>query len=63
MTEARDTVIVAQPQIAKKPSQASYLNDEWLLHLVFAESFTLMYVKKVCKFYRNEILGDQAYLS
>ena len=63
MTEARDTVIVAQPQIAKKPSQASYLNNEWLLHLVFVESFTLMYVKKLCKFSWNEIWGDQASLS
>ena len=63
MTEARsDTAIVAQPQITKKLSQASYLNDEWLLLLGFAKSFALMYIRKLCKFFRNKIWWDQASL-
>ena len=64
MTEAQsDVAIVAQPQITKKPSQASYLNDEWLLLLGFAKLFALIYIRKLCKFFQNKIWWDQASLT
>ena len=51
----QNAVIVVQPQITKKPLQASYLNDERLLLLGFAELFALMYIRKPCKFSQNKI--------